>query len=110
MVVLGKIKWPASLTSLACAQIYMPFHYLTKPHVICLLTATSTQNWNCSHGELRLVDGGDDVQARTREGRVEICIDNTWGTICDTFFGSRDAEVICEQLEGFQREGESCKL
>ena len=56
------------------------------------------------------MDGGDDVQARTREGRVEICIDNTWGTICDTFFGSRDAEVICEQLEGFQREGESCKL
>ena len=25
MAVLGKIKWPASLTSLACADIYMPF-------------------------------------------------------------------------------------
>ena len=54
--------------------------------------------------------GGDDVQAGTREGRVEICIDYVWGTICDTFFGSRDAGVICEQLEGFQREGESCEL
>lgn len=75
-----------------------------------LLTATSTQNWNCSDGEVRLEGGSDDVQAGTREGRVEICIDNAWGTICDTFFGSRDAEVVCGQLEGFQREGESCKL
>ena len=48
------------------------------------------------------------MQAGTREGRVEICINNAWGTVCDTLFGREDAAVVCEQLEGFLREGESC--
>ena len=52
--------------------------------------------------------GSDDVQAGTREGRVEICINNAWGTVCDTLFGRQDAAVVCEQLEGFQRDGEYC--
>ena len=52
--------------------------------------------------------GSDDVQAGTREGRVEICINNAWGTICDTLFRRQDAGVVCEQLEGFQRDGEFC--
>ena len=47
----------------------------------------------------------DDTQADTREGRVEICINNAWGTICDTLFGSKEAEVVCGQLEGFQMDG-----
>ena len=46
------------------------------------------------------------MQAGTREGRIEICINNAWGTICDNLFGREDAEVVCEQLEGFQRDGE----
>ena len=48
------------------------------------------------------------MQAGTREGRVEICINNAWGTVCDTLFGREDATVVCGQLEGFQSEGESC--
>ena len=56
-----------------------------------------------------LEGGSDDVQAGTREGRVEICINNAWGTVCDNLFGREDAAVVCEQLEGFQREGESCR-
>ena len=47
------------------------------------------------------------MQAGTREGRVEICINNAWGTVCDNLFGREDAAVVCEQLEGFQREGKS---
>ena len=45
------------------------------------------------------------MQAGTREGRIEVCINNAWGTVCDTLFGREDAAVVCEQLEGFQREG-----
>ena len=48
----------------------------------------------------------DSMQMGTREGRVEICINNAWGTICNTLFRREDAEVVCEELEGFQREGE----
>ena len=79
-------------------------------HVIVMMSAfsiaISTPIGNCSDGEIRLEDIRDDTQAVTREGRVGICINNAWGTICGLLFGREDAEVVCGQLEGFQREGE----
>ena len=73
-------------------------------------TAISTPNGNCSDGEIRLEGIRDDTQALTREGRVGICFNNAWGTICGLLFGREDAEVVCGQLEGFQREGEGFLL
>ena len=32
-------------------------------------------------------------------GRVEVCINRAWGTICDNGFGTEDAVVICNQLD-----------
>ena len=49
--------------------------------------------------------GSDNLQLGTREGRLEVCINNAWGTVCNTLFGREDAEVVCEQLDGFQRGG-----
>ena len=63
-----------------------------------LHTAISTPIGNCSNGELRLEGGSDDMQAGTRDGRVEICINNAWGTVCDNAFRSADAAVVCRQL------------
>ena len=60
----------------------------------------------CESGEVRLANFTEDPDEATREGTMQICINNAWGAVCsDDTFDTRDAEVFCEKLPGFQREG-----
>ena len=47
----------------------------------------------CESGAIRLEGGVDNT-----EGRVEICINDQWGTVCDEMWDVSDAAVVCRQL------------
>ena len=47
----------------------------------------------CTNGDIRLIGGSNSF-----EGRVEICNNNNWGTVCDDGFAANDATVVCRQL------------
>ena len=53
----------------------------------------------CQNADIRLVNG-----TTAFEGRVEICWNETWGTICDGFWSTNDAQVACRQL-GYSTSG-----
>ena len=53
----------------------------------------------CSDGDIRLSG-----RQNSTEGRVEICFNNQWGTVCDDFWSNDDGNVVCRQL-GFSPTG-----
>ena len=54
---------------------------------------------DCADGDIRLQDGNN-----TMEGRVEVCYDGVWGTVCSDFWTAPEATVVCRQL-GLSTEG-----
>ena len=66
--------------------------------LIILLSAAVEVDDNCTHGTLQVASSTDDSDDLYSEGRLEVCVNGAWGTICDTAYGTRDAQVACRQL------------
>ena len=47
----------------------------------------------CTHGTIRLIGGTSSL-----EGRVEVCVNGVWGTVCSDGWTAVDANVACRQL------------
>ena len=58
--------------------------YYMKYYKLCL---------GCTQGDIILVDGSNEL-----EGRVEVCLSNSWNTICHDGWGIEDSMVVCRQL------------
>ena len=66
---------------------------MTIFHSIALNATTYS---NCTNGDVRLVGGVSQYQ-----GRVEVCLNRAWGTVCAySTWGSMEAKIICNQIGG----------
>ena len=53
----------------------------------------------CYEGDIRLLEGNSPT-----EGRVEVCLEGAWGSVCHNGWNSAEATIACRQL-GFSVTG-----
>lgn len=63
----------------------------------------TTANYSCAYGNIKLVGDGEYA------GKVKICINHVWASVCSNDWDKMDATVACRQL-GFSQPGETKTL
>ena len=83
----GNISWISNIMSLYVSDSFTPRE-------------------KCISGDVRLAGNGDTSSTSLNlQGRVELCLNNAWGTVCNSLFGNEDLLVVCTQITGVTDEG-----
>ncbi len=68
--------------------VYDPFGPVIQYIISCFIAA-------CVDGEMEIVSSST---RNKLSGRVELCVNGKWGTICSSGVGDKEARVICQQM------------
>ena len=79
---------------------YITFYFYNNAVAGIVCQGNATTEIECTSGEIKLVGG-----QIASEGRLEVCADGFWGTVCDEGWDEEDALVVCRQL-GLSPSGE----
>ena len=75
--------------------------YYSIAAVLCQGSANQSNNPNeCISGEVRLGNSSSNI-----EGRVEICTEGMWVSVCDRNWGIEETRAFCKQLLGHPAKG-----
>ncbi|CAI8054869.1 Fibrillin-1, partial [Geodia barretti] len=84
---------PAGVVCQGTFQTSGPIDYQSLQQFTTIVDVVAS---NCTTGDVRLVGS-----ANGDEGRLEVCVNGAWGTVCSDQFDTNDASVACQMLEGF---------
>ena len=93
-----KLLSPVQLQPALRSDVQVTLHEFLNLVVVVLLKTLIEISFSvlevCTNDQIRLSG-----TSYNTIGRVEVCVNGTWGTICGDFWSNSDASVVCRQLK-----------